>query len=1006
MPPSAKKLEQAALDRIRDAVKKQSRVLDLSNLGIEQVPASIGQLTQLTTLGLSGNRLTTLPEGLGQLTQLTALYLDDNQLTTFPEALGRLTQLTALGLDDNQLTTLPEALGQLTQLTTLSLSGNQLTTLPEALGQLTQLTALHLSGNQLTTLPDALAQLTQLRELNLDNSQLTTLPEAIGQLTRLQTLSLKSNRLASLPDALRRLTQLTTLHLNHNQLTTLPDALGRLTHLDYLDLIYNKLETLPEALGQLTQLKELHLSDNQLTTLRETLGQLTQLTTLNLSNNRLTNLPATLRQLGSLSHLFLHGNPGLRLAPEVLGPTYEQVVYEQKQPAKPKTILDYYFRQQQKSRPLNEVKLLLVGRGGAGKTSIVRALRGQPFSKGLRETKGITISRWHLPCRHAHINVNTWDFAGQVITHATHQFFLTQRSVYILVLTGREDSERTDAEYWLRLIQAFGTDRATNEPSPVIVALNKWASHPCRLDRNALNEKYPFIVDFVETDCQSGKGIARLKDTLAKTIGELPAVQEPFPSAWWAIKEQLEGIKEDYLNYSDYRTLCARFGESDESMQESLAAVLHALGVALNYADDPRLREATILNPQWVTNGVYTLLREAVRSDGTGEMHMRDVSRVFPKEKPQMRRYLVELMRRFDLAFPLTEAGDRWLVPQRLPDQQPKLNAEWRSSDVTRLRYRYAALPEGLLPRFITRTYPLSEGQPRWMTGVVLDDGSCRALVRGDPAEREVTVTVQGHPPDRRRMIGLIRTDLKRIHDDIQGLNPDEEIELEDKPGVYVKVQTLEADERNRQNSSAQTREGTVPVDTSRELNRVSAPIARDPNEWKATLFVSYSSKDARQLDELLVRLKPMVSEGLLAVWSDRCLIVGEKWDGRIREEVKAADVILFLLSAQFEASDYIQGVEVKHALEQAEAGQATLVSVILEKCNWERTPLAQYQVLPPKGKPVRDTAPQRNAWYAVAEGLRKALEAIRNSRRSKSPSAERIAQTGIPDDIKGHMVF
>ena len=72
-----------------------------------------------------------------------------------------------------------------------------------------------------------------------------------------------------------------------------------------------------------------------------------------------------------------------------------------------------------------------------------------------------------------------WDFAGQVITHALHQFFFSVRSVYVVVLTGRENNERDDAEYWLRLIKAFGTDDQGNGP-PVIIALNKWDVPGCR----------------------------------------------------------------------------------------------------------------------------------------------------------------------------------------------------------------------------------------------------------------------------------------------------------------------------------------------------------------------------------------------------------------------------------------------------------------------------------------------------------------------------------------------
>ena len=64
--------------------------------------------------------------------------------------------------------------------------------------------------------------------------------------------------------------------------------------------------------------------------------------------------------------------------------------------------------------------------------------------------------------------------------------------------------------------------------------------------------------------------------------------------------------------------------------------------------------------------------------------------------------------------------------------------------------------------------------------------------------------------------------------------------------------------------------------------------------------------------------------------------------------------------------------------MERAKAGKAVVVSIILEKCGWERSAVAKYQVLPPKGRPVRNTQPQRDAWFGVQEGLRKTLESLR----------------------------
>ena len=762
-------------------------------------------------------------------------------------------------------------------------------------------------------------------------------------------LRLSGLRLTELPASIWDLAELRALDVSRNRLTVLPDKIGHLARLEGLDVSHNYLTAVPSAVDQLTQLRELYAH-----------------------TNHLDKLPESLRRLKRIERLFLHDNPALGLPLEVLGPSSFQVSHENAKPADPASILDYYFKMRGGRQPLNEVRLLLVGRGAAGKTSIVRRLIADKFLEGERETKGIDIQPWNLRCGNAAVRAHVWDFAGQVITHATHQFFLSHRSLYVLVLTGREDSERFDAEYWLRLIRAFGTESGTDQTSPVIVALNKWELAQCKVDRNVLQEKYPFIAGFVETDCRSGRGIAELDGLLRRTIERMESIHELFPQAWFAIKERLTMMKADYVSYGEFREQCRQLGESDAGAQDSLARVLHRLGVALNYADDERLREATVLNPHWVTKGIYTLLREAVSERGI--MTMSDVERVLPHEKSEMRRYLMELMRRFDLAFPLTEAGDEWLVPQGLPATQPKLDREWQEPGLTRLRYTYTALPEGLIPRFITRTYPLSEGQERWVNGVVLVMNNARALIRADPSERCVTAVVSGSADGRRRLAGLVREDLRRIHADIRGLDPLEEMELGGRPGEWVRVQTLEADERKKQPSAAATREGTVIVDSTNELNRVSAPAARDPAQQRTRLFLVYSSRDARQHDELTVRLKPLRSEGLVRTWSDRCLVAGEDLDKSIRRESEEADMVLLLLSPDFLASGYLDGLELSDALERHLNGQVQVVPVVLRDCEWEATRLAQFAALPTDGRALANWENPDEAWNNVATALTQSL--------------------------------
>ena len=750
-----KAAQKIARARIEEARKSKATSLDVHGLGLTELPASIGQLPQLLRL-----------------------HISDNQLEALPETISELTQLQILDASRNRLEALPDSIGELTQLNRLDLASNRLTSLPDAIGQLAQLQELDISRNDLTVFLDGLeiqptSQPTPLQKLDVPSDEL---PEVLyveprkplqGDLPKRRALRGEFEKIE--PTIWRGEDLDVPTFIRLGVVFRRSPSLVRLSQLRQLNVSGNRLMALPETIGQLTQLKELNAADNKLTALPNSLGQLAQLQQLNLANNALSLLPGTLLNLTSLSELALSGNTALALPPELVAS------------ANPASILDYYFKMRSGQRALNEVRLLLVGRGAAGKTSIVRRLIERRFVEREPETKGIDIKSWELRYDDDTVRAHVWDFAGQVITHATHQFFLSHRSVYVLVLTGREDNEKLEAEYWLRLIRAFGTEPGTGQTSPVIVALNKWEAAECKVDRNALQEKYPFIVGFVETDCRSGRGLADLSKLIHETVDGMTSVREAFPRAWFAIKERLATMKANYVNYGEFRVLCRQLGETDAGAQDSLARVLHRLGVALNYADDERLREATVLNPLWVTKGIYTLLRDAACDRGL--MTLADVERVLPQEKPEMRRYLVELMRRFDLAFPLNEAGDEWLVPQRLPPTQPKLGREWQEPGLTRLRYTYTALPEGLIPRFITRTYPLSEGEARWVNGVVLVMDEARALVRADPSERCVTAVVSGSADGRRRLAGLVREDLRRIHADIRGLDPLEEMELEDRSG-------------------------------------------------------------------------------------------------------------------------------------------------------------------------------------------------------------------------------
>jgi internalin A len=484
-----------------------------------------------------------------------------------------------------------------------------------------------------------------------------------------------------------------------------------------LDLSHLGLTNLPPEIGQLFALTRLDLHSNQLKSLPPEIGRLKRLKLLILERNALDDLPESLTELRGLRELTLHGNETLGLPVEVLGPIYADSRSGTNPPANPQSILNYYFRIKGvgTSAPLNEFKLILVGRGGVGKTALVNRIIRDDFS-ATDITRGIHIEPWEVQVGADRVAAHVWDFGGQDIMHGTHQFFLTERSLYVLVLAARENKQNEDAEYWLKTISAFGGN------SRVIVVLNKSDERPCEVNENALRKKYPAICEFIETDCKTGRGIKELRKSITTVADGLDGLRAAFPAAWTAIKKKLSGMKDNFLSFEEFRRECAALGESKENEQEILAGVLHVLGIALNYRDDERLRETSVLNPLWVTGGIYSLLNDNTLARRHGEMRLTDFKRILtPKDYPvSTHEFLKNLMGKFELCFPLEGKESCYLIPELLGEQEPDEVGPLDTNEALAFTYFYPKmLPHGLIPRLIVRLYQIIRGELRWRTGAV-----------------------------------------------------------------------------------------------------------------------------------------------------------------------------------------------------------------------------------------------------------------------------------------------
>nr|XP_022298273.1 leucine-rich repeat serine/threonine-protein kinase 2-like isoform X2 [Crassostrea virginica] len=723
--------------------------------------------TSVEKLSLNDNQLTAIPDRFFEsMENLHFVEIRKNKLSSFPmEILSCCPVLASLNLSNNEIAhwELDPQKAQLT-LTELVLNHNALTYIPEGIGQaLPNLEVLQINSNKLDKLTGSLG-LVSLRRLEVNHNQLKCIPDGfLSACPKLEVLEAAFNEIGTLPNEseVQNLPKLSRLKLRNNRITGkdplfIPKFILDLPMLKFIDLCDNRLTGFPNpASWKSTLLKEVMVSRNSIPKINLEGGKVwSKLETLHLSKNGLTELPGDIGLLTSLTSLDISHNP-LSTLPDELGkchkmwemPLHGLNLKLDTAPlrGKVKDLIMHLHNQLKRATEYYRMKLMVIGYAGRGKTTLLRTLMKRFRTPTTNQaTVGVIVQDWKYDRRRENrgtvtYTLSTWDFAGQEEFYSTHQCYLSNRALYLVVCNMKGGLSEIDRlKPWLCNIQA----RAPGCPVIVVMTHLDRIPEENRVDLvNAMTDRlnqiickggYPEVKHCVPVMCtKENLQIEQLREIIKRVVDEYKVrgqyvMGQKVPASYVKLADLLAETRKTascfpVLKYNQLLKIVQEASlDLDEDELQQAVRFLHECGVLLHYPDKSlNLRDLYFIDPGWLCRMMAQVVtvRQINPFIKNGILRKKDVKLlftgktvenfVFPKDLiPQYLR----LLEKFEIALPYSE--EELLIPCHLPEKKPVLNMPVLSKNEKICRYyELTYVPMGMWSRLITRLIVFSKSQ-------------------------------------------------------------------------------------------------------------------------------------------------------------------------------------------------------------------------------------------------------------------------------------------------------
>jgi internalin A len=250
------------------------------------------------------------------------------------------------------------------------------------------------------------------------------------------------------------------------------------------------------------------------------------------------------------------------------------------------------------------------------------------------------------------ITLNCWEFGGQEVYRITHQFFFSERSLYVLVWKPREGQEENAIEDWLKRIRLRVSDARV-----IIVATHCEERRP-ELDLPYLKQRFgDMVCDAIDVDSKTGLGVSKVRALVAREAAALPQMGVPWNRRWNDARNELLESGVPQISTDDYASLCRKHKLSTRE-QAILINLLHDLVYLIHYGDHG-LKDLIVLHPEWLTKAIGYVLEDRITAQAGGELDHRRLAEIWfahgnlkrDRYDPALHPYFLRLMEKFDISY-------------------------------------------------------------------------------------------------------------------------------------------------------------------------------------------------------------------------------------------------------------------------------------------------------------------------------------------------------------------